>query len=79
MIQEERMYTINWIDKKGAGCGLRTASAERALQKIMILFKGRIEARCIQDGHPDTVGAVWKSDRNHWNWFMDIGGERDDE
>ena len=72
------MYTVKWMDKKGAGCELRTVSNEKALQKIMALFKSRIEAQCTQDGYPGTVGAVWKSDKNHWNWFMDLRGERDD-
>ena len=61
-------YRLTWVSKKGAHHVMSTCRLENISDKIVKLYKQRIEATAFNSVTGEKVGAIWHDD-DRWNYF----------
>ena len=83
MLYEERLelimkddtheYRLTWVAKSGAHHLMTTSRLEDISDKIVKLYKQRIEATAFNSVTGEKVGAVFNDGVNGWNYFCECG------
>lgn len=70
--QNTHLYRLSWVSKSGAHHMISTSRLENISDKIVKLYKQRIEATAFNSVTGEKVGEVYNYGDDGWNYFCDL-------